>query len=489
MVQKMPMVTESAQTKLTESPLESIGSLDTKVVQSLPKMTEGCRVPVYMDIQKTFVPAEVVSIRELDGVYEFYIHYVNFNRRLDEWVTVDKMNLKELAPPSSSSTSSASSNNTQEVPVIPQPRTVPPSTTTKNTAASSDISAGNTTTFFLSDDADSLNSDLSRAATLPSLTNFPAATSATIAPTKARGNGNTHQSGAHSVTKVKNINLIHLGRYFIKPWYFSPYPEEFTTCPVVYICEFCLKYCKDLDALKRHRTKCTLIHPPGNEIYRNGTISFFEIDGRKNKTYAHNMCLLAKLFLDHKTLYYDTDPFMFYILTEFDAQGFHIVGYFSKDKESSEDYNLSCILTLPPYQKKGYGHFMIEFSYTLSKLEGKIGTPEKPLSDLGLLSYRRYWSEAILEALLKHKPKDGESDYPSLSINDLSEITAIKKEDVLAALQNLNIIRYQQGSYVLSITKDLFDNYQDKRRLRVDTKCLFWTPKIATKPANQFQTK
>ncbi|CAF4110115.1 unnamed protein product, partial [Rotaria sordida] len=97
---------------------------------------------------------------------------------------------------------------------------------------------------------------------------------------------------------------------------------EFTTCPVVYICEFCLKYCKDLDALKRHRTKCTLIHPPGNEIYRHGTISFFEIDGRKNKSYAHNMCLLAKLFLDHKTLYYDTDPFMFYILTEFDAQGF-----------------------------------------------------------------------------------------------------------------------------------------------------------------------
>jgi hypothetical protein len=45
------------------------------------------------------------------------------------------------------------------------------------------------------------------------------------------------------------------------------------------------------------------------------------------------MCLLAKLFLDHKTLYYDTDPFMFYILTEFDAQGFHIVGYFSKVNE------------------------------------------------------------------------------------------------------------------------------------------------------------
>ncbi len=73
--------------------------------------------------------------------------------------------------------------------------------------------------------------------------------------------------------------------------------------------------------------------------------------------------------------------------------------------------------------------------------------------------------------------------------SDLSEITAIKKEDVLAALQNLNIIRYQQGSYVLSITKDLFDSYQDKRRLCVETKSLFWTPKITAKPTAQFQTK
>ncbi len=135
--------------------------------------------------------------------------------------------------------------------------------------------------------------------------------------------------------------------------------------------------------------------------------------------------------------------------------------------------------------------------YTLSKLEGKIGTPEKPLSDLGLLSYRRYWSEAILQTLLKHKPSISfENDLKKKFLvcffvfhSDLSEITAIKKEDVLAALQNLNIIRYQQGSYVLSITKDLFDSYQDKRRLRVETKSLFWTPKVTTKPANQFQTK
>lgn len=48
------------------------------------------------------------------------------------------------------------------------------------------------------------------------------------------------------------------------------------------------------------------------------------------QTYSQNLCLLAKCFLDHKTLYYDTDPFLFYVMTEYDSKGFHIVGYFSK---------------------------------------------------------------------------------------------------------------------------------------------------------------
>lgn len=32
-----------------------------------------------------------------------------------------------------------------------------------------------------------------------------------------------------------------------------------------------------------------------------------------------------------------------------------------QEKHSEESYNLACILTLPPYQRKGYGKFLIAF--------------------------------------------------------------------------------------------------------------------------------
>ena len=45
-------------------------------------------------------------------------------------------------------------------------------------------------------------------------------------------------------------------------------------------------------------------------------MSIFEIDGEHDKVYCQCLCLVAKLFLDHKTLYFDVNPFYFYVLTK-----------------------------------------------------------------------------------------------------------------------------------------------------------------------------
>lgn len=64
----------------------------------------------------------------------------------------------------------------------------------------------------------------------------------------------------------------------------------------------------------------------GDEIYRNGNISMFEVDGRKEQQYCQNLAYLAKFFLDHKSLFSDVEIFLFYVLCEVDERGAHIVG-------------------------------------------------------------------------------------------------------------------------------------------------------------------
>ena len=166
---------------------------------------------------------------------------------------------------------------------------------------------------------------------------------------------------------VKGTKLMEMGRNEMVVWYQSPYPEEYTSLPKIYICEFCLKYMKLSSVMRRHASKCVWKHPPGDEIYRKDKLSVFEVCGKKYKQYCQNLCLIAKSFLDHKTLYYDVEPFLFYVMTLADSDGCHIVGYFSKEKNSYLNYNVSCILTLPPYQRQGYGRLLIDFSYLLSR--------------------------------------------------------------------------------------------------------------------------
>ena len=270
------------------------------------------------------------------------------------------------------------------------------------------------------------------------------------------------------------IKYVYFGGHEIETWYAAPYPEEYSRNRVLYLCEFCLKYMSSDYVAWRHKLKCPAKHPPGDEIYRDGSVSVFEVDGRKNPVYCQNLCLLAKLFLGSKTLYYDVEPFLFYVMTEFDEFGCHFVGYFSKEKRPSSLNNVSCILTLPTHQRKGYGNLLISFSYLLTKVEGKTGSPEKPLSDMGLVSYRNYWRLILSYELLRQESP--------LSITELSDRTGMTADDIVAALEGLRALVRDPvtKNYALRLDHEYFEQciaqWESKNYVKINPDALVWTP-------------
>ena len=281
---------------------------------------------------------------KLEDKWEFFVHWDQFNKRLDEWVTGSRLVLsrdlewprpkpppgKKAGPgtqkapgkaPRAQSLLKKATANAAAAATSPTPASTPAPTgragyTSPSPAPSlkrktlheqeeeeeeepeeDDIDAEGEMDVDAEGEAESDTFDISVNGTPTEAPPLISAFSKEQEIEKLRTSGSMTQS-ISEVARVKNLNRLQIGRHEVDAWYFSPYPKEYAHLPVLYICEFCLSYFPSQMMLSRHRQRCTLLHPPGNEIYRHEDISVFELDGKRQLTWCRNLSLLSKCFLD-----------------------------------------------------------------------------------------------------------------------------------------------------------------------------------------------
>ncbi|CAD5216141.1 unnamed protein product [Bursaphelenchus xylophilus] len=194
-------------------------------------------------------------------------------------------------------------------------------------------------------------------------------------------------------------------------------------------CPKCLATLPSLTQLIQHIGMCELKQPPGELIYSEGKLNVYEIHGQKETIFCRRLSLFAKTFIGSKAVHFETDGFKFYVLIETSGSEYTVAGYFSKEIKPVANNNLSCLLVLPWMQRKQYGLFLIDLSYQLSIRERKVGSPEHPLSDAGLKTYRQYWF-SVLMSYLRAKLYDTET----LNLREMKEQTGIDTRDILETM-------------------------------------------------------
>ncbi|KAJ0314883.1 hypothetical protein Brms1b_006415 [Colletotrichum noveboracense] len=266
----------------------------------------------------------------------------------------------------------------------------------------------------------------------------------------------------------------------------------------LYVCPVCFKYSKELVAWWGHVRMCeragavpgrkVYTHPRGRRLVRKemprqggkkgnvaarfteevvtdeGEWSVWEVDGEQDVLFCQNLSLFAKLFLDNKSVFFDVRGFNYFLLVytppppkpdpaanppaAADQQQQpprpHIVGFFSKEKMSWDNNNLACILVFPPWQRKGLGALLMGVSYEISRREGVLGGPEKPISELGRKGYKRFWGGEIARWLLgcgTNETNNGEVERELLvDVEDCCKATWIALEDCLITLREMGVV-------------------------------------------------
>ena len=154
------------------------------------------------DVNATYV-AEILAIRETSNRTngkDFYVHFEGLDKRLDEWIDIDRIVCEDENDEDGNSFQSPinqrSSNSRQN---------------SHNKRARLDLSK-------VDQDDHSNNVSLKRSS--------------------------VHSHGHHDPkTKVRNIHRVRFGDYVIESWYYSPYPGKYgENIDTLYICENTFKY-------------------------------------------------------------------------------------------------------------------------------------------------------------------------------------------------------------------------------------------------------
>ena len=167
-----------------------------KEIPSLENISVNDNVQVYNDVEQRYLDAKVLEIKENEFTKEklYYIHFLNFEKRMDKWVEQHYVS-KNYGKYNSTNLDGSNFINHQ----IMNENVV----LTRKKAA-----------LFL--------------------------------------NESDKEEDVEEKVQIRNIEKIIIGYYSIEAWYYSPYPANYTEQKVLYICEHCLKYFKYKNTLIRH---------------------------------------------------------------------------------------------------------------------------------------------------------------------------------------------------------------------------------------------
>lgn len=207
----------------------------------------------------------------------------------------------------------------------------------------------------------------------------------------------------------------------------------------LHLCPRCFLYSSCAEDLDSHKPNCRYAQTtPGQIVYNDGTLTIREFDGADTSTRLYLQCvaLFGKCFLETKSICFALDGFIFYIVYENSSN--LVAGFFSKEKRSWHNYNLACVVVLPPFQKRGIGRLLVGLSYYISRLGHTVGAPEQPLSEHGLKSYESYWRTEIARYLCLKPLK-------CVTIRSISDATGIDPCDIVSTLQTMGALSHNKN--------------------------------------------